>query len=82
MSRFSKAEAEAAGWSFAHNDPGRVDDLGDGISRTIPPSVRAEKYVDGKLINESAETMGKLLERIFLYEQGRDSVVWGDGATQ
>lgn len=68
MSRFSKAEAEAAGWSFAHEQVENVDILGDGISRTKPASLRAEKYQDGKIINEEADSIGKLLERIALYE--------------
>lgn len=77
MSRFSKAAAEKAGWSFFHESDEVVLNDGNneaGVSRVVPASVRAEKYVDlpGKeatLVTEEAGTIGKLLERIHLYEQ-------------
>lgn len=77
MSRFSKKEAEARGWVFVHKSPERIEaNSGDpqGRSLRIAPSVRAEKYVslpgrNATLINEEAETMGLLLERIHAYEQ-------------
>jgi hypothetical protein len=69
MSRFSKAEAERLGWEFVHKQDEIVEDLGDGITRTTPAVLRAEKRIGTSLINETAETIGKLLERIHLYEK-------------
>lgn len=77
MSRFSKKEAEKAGWVFVHSSSERFEfneDDPQGRSLRIAPSVRAEKRqpVAGqsdKLINEEAETIGLLLERIYAYEQ-------------
>lgn len=77
MSRFSKAAAEKAGWSFFHASDEIVLNDGNneaGTSRVVPASYRAEKYVDipGKeaaLVTEEASTIGKLLERIHLYEE-------------
>lgn len=68
MSRFSKTAAEKAGWKFVHYEPESVADLGDGITRTVPATLRAERYVDGKLVNEEAPTIGLLLERISAFE--------------
>lgn len=75
MSRFSRAEAESKGWVFYHEreehslnaNPGR------GISRLVPATLRAEKYVSlpgqaASLIREEGETEGLLLERISQYE--------------
>lgn len=79
MSRFSKAEAEARGWAFVHNreefDVSTSDTQGE--SRTIPTTVRAEKYVSlpgqgASLVNIEAESMGLLLERIAKYEAEHD----------
>lgn len=74
MSRFSKAEAESRGWQFFHKTEDEYTDLGNGISRFKAASLRAEKYVSrpglaANLVSEEAETIGKLLERIHLYEQ-------------
>jgi len=71
MSRFSKAEAETLGWNFTHDEPAQVEDLGDGIYRTKPADLRAEKITDGHVQTEQAETMGKLLERIFAWEKSQ-----------
>lgn len=46
-------EAVAAGWSFPHYEK---------------DSYRAEKYVNGKLVNEWAENLTLLLDRIEAYE--------------
>jgi hypothetical protein len=75
MSRFSKSEAESKGWVFAHAQKEertlRPRDA-QGRTQVLPPSYRAEKRVDtslgDKLINEEAESMGLLLERIHAYE--------------
>lgn len=71
MSRFSKAEAELRGWLFTHNAPAATENLGDGIYRTTPADLRAEKIVDGHVFTEQAETIGKLLERIHLHERSQ-----------
>lgn len=71
MSRFSKAEAEARGWAFAHSsdEENIVTSETQGETRVRPTSVRAEKTLSGGgMINEEAETLGKLLERIAAYE--------------
>lgn len=77
MSRFSKAAAEALGWSFYHDSPEVVLNDGNnqsGVSKKVPASVRAEKFLSlpgqaAKRITEEAETIGKLLERINAFEQ-------------
>jgi pyruvate/2-oxoglutarate dehydrogenase complex dihydrolipoamide acyltransferase (E2) component len=72
MSRFSRAEAEAKGWRFAHSSEEEVTITSEtqGETRVRPASVRAEKTLSGGgMINEEAETMGKLLERIHSYEE-------------
>lgn len=70
MTQFSKADAEAAGWVFTHADPGRVDDLGDGNTKTIEPSYVAEKALPGGgLITEQGHSEEILVERIALYEE-------------
>lgn len=74
MSRFSKAEAERRGWAFVSDVKEVVTDLGDGLQRVKAASLRAEKYVDGSRINEEAESIGKLLERIHAYEAHRDGL--------
>lgn len=72
MGRFSRAEAEAAGWTIFHErDAFDVD--APGGTRTTPASIRAERYVSlpgqaSTLVTEEAETMGLLLERISAYE--------------
>jgi hypothetical protein len=83
MSRFSRAEAEARGWVFVHEQPKQVVNTSgtQGEQRIIPPSLRAERYVNGVLINESAESEGKLLERIALYESRLDANLEADEAT-
>lgn len=79
MSRFSKAEAEARGWSFFHSQDEETVNLGNGVTRTKPASLRAERYVSrpgqaNQLVSEEAETIGKLLERINHYEVHVDSL--------
>lgn len=76
MSRFSKAQAEKAGWVFVHEQDERESALGggqQGLRQTLPASYRAEKYVETAvggetLINEEADSIGLLLERINAYE--------------
>jgi hypothetical protein len=79
MSRFSKAGAEAKGWVFVHEREEHVilESGTQNRSRTVPATLRAEKYVSrpgqaSTLINEEGETMGKLLERIYLYEEQQE----------
>lgn len=77
MSRFSKAAAEQAGWSFYHKSEEVVLRDGDnelGISKKVPASLRAEKFIDlpGQDLfrtTEEAPTLGLLLERIHSFEQ-------------
>ena len=76
MSRFSKAEAEALGWKFIHNveADATVTSETQGEVRFSPETHVAEKYhsVAGgpsQIIHEEGETMGKLLERINLFEE-------------
>lgn len=72
MSRFSKAEAEALGWAFAHSSDAEeiITSETQGETRVRPASVRAEKVLaGGGMINEEAENIGLLLERIFAYEE-------------
>ncbi len=59
----TKAEAEAAGWFFPHYGP-------DGV--------RAEKYQDGKLINEHGRDEEQVLVQVAAYEDHLASLV---GAT-
>lgn len=69
MSKFTKADAKAAGWLFVHEQPEVVEELGDGITRTTPASFRAEKpLTGGGMLNEQAESLQKLIERIGHYE--------------
>jgi len=75
MSRFSKAEAEARGWVFVHysEDETLVTSETQGETRYLPASYRAEKYFSlpgqgQSLINEEAETLGLLLEKIYAFE--------------
>lgn len=76
MSRFSKADAEALGWSFYHKSDEVVLRDGDnelGISKKVPASLRAEKMIDlpGSDLfrtTEEAPTIGLLLERIAAFE--------------
>lgn len=76
MSRFSKSEAEAHGWVFVHSaDPEEVvTSSTQGEVRRVPGTHVAEKYHSiaggpSQLIHEEGETMGKLLERIYLFEE-------------
>jgi hypothetical protein len=81
VSRFSKAEAEAAGWVFVHErgEYTTTDSSTQGRTTTIAPRLVAERYISppghsATLITETAETMGKLLERIFEYERHLERV--------
>jgi pyruvate/2-oxoglutarate dehydrogenase complex dihydrolipoamide acyltransferase (E2) component len=71
MSRFSKTEAESLGWKFTHHSAADtvVTSGTQGEVRNVPETNVAEKYVNGTLITEQGETMGKLLERINAYEE-------------
>jgi hypothetical protein len=74
MSRFSQSEAESLGWVFVHDSAEEevITSETQGISRLKPASVRAEKSLGGVgMINEEAESMGLLLERIHAYEEGQ-----------
>jgi hypothetical protein len=75
---FTKKQAEDLGWSFVHEQPEVVEDLGDGISRLTPASFRAEKLLSGHTLNEEAESFEKLLERISLYEAGLTPLEWSE----
>lgn len=66
---FTKEDAVAAGWAFVHAFEGKVEELGDGISRTTAPIYRAEKYVRGKLVNQAAHSPEGLLAAVEDYEQ-------------
>lgn len=77
MSRFSKSKAESQGWVFVHSSHEEeiVESATQGRTRTTPASNRAEKRLDnGALINEEAETLGLLLERISKYEATREQL--------
>lgn len=79
MSRFSQAEAEAAGWSIVHQRDEYEVTVGPGLTKKHPQTIVAEKYLSlpgqaGRLIHEEAETMGKLLERIHSFELHLGSV--------
>lgn len=74
MSRFSKAEAEARGWVFVHEDEGQSVEIsdpqhGNANLEARLPRYRAERNFNGKLINEEADSLGLLLERIHSFEQ-------------
>jgi pyruvate/2-oxoglutarate dehydrogenase complex dihydrolipoamide acyltransferase (E2) component len=76
MSRFSRAEAEARGWQIVHERDGytTIESETQGRTQYTPPTIRAEKSLSGGgMINEEAETMGKLLERIHAHEQHLES---------
>lgn len=60
-SPISRSEAEAKGWQIVHEDDEQQ-------------SYRAEKYVNGVNVNQSASSEGKLLEAIYSYEQHLDSL--------
>jgi hypothetical protein len=72
MSRFSRAEAEAAGWRITLEEEPRTEAQGNGRVRVFPGRVTAEKSLtgenEGQTLHESDETVGKLLERIYAYE--------------
>lgn len=65
----SKEEAQAAGWAFVHAADEKVEHLGDGITRTTLAIHRAEKYVNGKLVNQAAHSEEALLAAIDGYEE-------------
>ncbi len=74
MSRFSKAEAESAGWIISHQRDEYEVTVGPGLTQKHPATIVAEKYLSlpgavGQLIHEEASTEGLLLERIHAYEQ-------------
>jgi pyruvate/2-oxoglutarate dehydrogenase complex dihydrolipoamide acyltransferase (E2) component len=76
MSRFSRAEAEARGWQIVHerDEYTTIESETQGRTQYTPPTIRAEKSLSGGgMINEEAESMGKLLERIHAYEQHQES---------
>lgn len=75
MGRFSRKEAEAAGWRFVHQRDSyeTVESSTQGRITTTPSVIQAERYVSlpgqsATLVTETAETEGKLLERIAAYE--------------
>lgn len=75
MGRFSRAEAEAAGWRFVHSrdEYTTVESSTQGRLNVTPATIVAEKYVSlpgqtATLVHEEAETEGKLLERVAAYE--------------
>lgn len=79
MSRFSKSDAEAAGWSIVHKREAHEITVGPGLVQKVPATIVAEKYVSfpdkpSQLIHEEAETMGLLLERIHAWEQHQANV--------
>lgn len=79
MSRFSQAEAEAAGWSIVHKRDEYEVTVGPGLVQKHPATIVAEKYVSrpgevGRFLHEEAETMGKLLERIHAWEQHQKNI--------
>jgi hypothetical protein len=76
MSRFSKHDAKAQGWSFVHaqKEESIITSGTQGESRTIPGRYVAEKYINGILVTEAAETEGRLLEQIHGYEERQKSV--------
>ena len=76
MSRFSKKEAEARGWRFVHEQAAGdvITSETQGEVRHLEGILRAEKDFNGLLINESAESQGKLLERIAAFEATQDAV--------
>lgn len=81
MSRFSKAAAEKAGWRIVHEQEPYDEARGggqQGLVQKHPGNYRAEKDVDThlghKLINEQADTMGLLLEKIAAYEAFQDNL--------
>jgi len=73
MSDFTKENAESKGWTFVHAQEGGKIALGDDLYRDSPGSYRAEKYVNGKLVNEQAESEEQLLSRIAAYEEHLES---------
>lgn len=81
MSRFSKADAEARGWVFVHDSPAEdiVTSEVQGEVRSVPRSIRAEKILSlpgkgSQVVNEEAESMGLLLERIHAFEAHHDQL--------
>lgn len=78
MSRFSKSEAEVRGWIFTHARTEREVPTSDSTVRTEPASYVAERYLSlpgqsATLIHEEGESIGKLLERISLFEAHLES---------
>lgn len=79
MSRFSQAEAEAAGWSIVHKRDEYEVTVRPGLVQKTPATIVAEKYHSPPgqkaiLLHEEAETMGLLLERINAWEQHQKSM--------
>lgn len=80
MSRFSKSAAEDRGWIFVHDQDAEqvITSETQGEVRNLPRSIRAEKIVSlpGKgsyVVNEEAESIGLLLERIHAFELNLDA---------
>lgn len=80
MSRFSKSAAEDRGWIFVHDQAAEqvITSEVQGEVRNLPRSIRAEKIVSlpGKgsfVVNEEAESIGLLLERIHAFELSLDA---------
>jgi hypothetical protein len=74
--KFSKAAAEKLGWVFVGDAPERVFSVHEtqGVVRSTPADLRAEKYFSpSQRIEEQAEDLETLLERISLYEAERAS---------
>lgn len=81
MGRFSRHDAEEKGWVFVAERGERtvIESEVQGRTQTLSGYCRAEKYVDQPsghqtLINETAETMGKLLEQIAAYEANQERI--------
>jgi pyruvate/2-oxoglutarate dehydrogenase complex dihydrolipoamide acyltransferase (E2) component len=72
MSRFSRKAAEELGWSKVHERKEEV--VGEGLNkRVLPAEVRYRKVLNGvKVVEQTAETEGLVLEKINQYE-----VQWG-----
>lgn len=72
----SRSQAEQAGWQFVHSDPGGIEITSEtqNESRIIPASYRAEKSVNGTLVQAEAENMELLLQRIAAIEELRSSL--------
>lgn len=76
MSRFSKAEYEARGWVFVHEQGEEKVVTSETMaeSRIKPAHYRAEKYLSlpgqgVSLINFADESLGKVLEQVHAFEE-------------